>query len=196
MLVWPIETVQSDQHTILQLEQLLIRGERSSGKFHKQTKENFISRELIKLFLNIFLNFNFILISYSGTSFFISIFFIQKPNSILCLCCVEDCDVDTYSNILFNFYIIFDLIFHYFICISIFLFYNFILFYFCTMLTTAMLTLMPIFWFHFPWLHFSFLISFSVTSFSISIFRFNNFTFLFLCCVDNCNVENHGNILF
>ena len=57
MLVWPMETVVSDQHTMLQLEQLLIRGERSSGKFHKQTKENFISRELIKLFLNIFLNF-------------------------------------------------------------------------------------------------------------------------------------------
>ena len=39
------------------LEQMFVRGERSSGKFHKQTKENFISRESIKLLLNIFLNF-------------------------------------------------------------------------------------------------------------------------------------------
>ena len=49
---------------------------------------------------------------------------------------------------------------------------------------------------YFVWTLISFLISFSVTSFSISIFVFNNFIlYYFFCCVDDCNVDTHANIL-
>ena len=59
-------------------------------------------------------NLNFILISYSGTSFFISIFYsITLFNSMFVLC--RGSNVYTHANILSNFYIIFNLIFHYFI---------------------------------------------------------------------------------
>ena len=72
-------------------------------------------------------------------------------------------------------------------CISIFLFKNFI-FYFCTVLTTAMLTLMPIFWFNFDFIFYFIFI----TTFSISIFFLNNFLLIYfvLCrrlqCRNSC----------
>ena len=50
---------------------------------------------------------------------------------------------------------------------------------------------------YFVWTLISFLISFSVFSFSISIFVFNNFIlYYFCCCVDDCNINTHANILF
>jgi len=72
------------------------------------------------------------------------------------LWCVDDCNVDTHANISFNFYFLFNFIFWYFIfyfyfSTSIFLFDNFILLNFCTVSTTAMSTLMPIFCTHVLW---------------------------------------------
>ena len=110
-------------------------------------------------------NLNFILISYSGTSFFISIFYsITLFNSMFVLC--RGSNVYTHANILSNFYIIFNLIFHYFILYFYFSIQKLYFFYFCTVLTTAMLTLMPIFWFNFDFI-FDFIF---ITTFSICIF--------------------------
>jgi len=56
-----------------------------------------------------------------------------------------------------------------------------------------MWTLMPMFCFNFNFIF----NSFSVTSFSIYIFLLNNFIlYYFCCCVDDCNVDTHANILF
>ena len=83
--------------------------------------------------------------------------------------------------------------------ISIFVFNNFILYYFfccvddCNVDTHANILLCQHSCQYFVWTLISFLISFSVTSFSIFIFLFNNFIlYHFYCCVDNCNVNTHA----
>ena len=85
-----------------------------------------------------------------------------------------------YFNSIFDFIYLFS--------IYIFLFNNFISSPFCVVSTTAMWTLMPIFCFiliYFLLLHFLFIFFYSITLF-----------FSFLCCVDDCNVNTHANILF
>ena len=85
-----------------------------------------------------------------------------------------------------------------FLCIYLFYLISLILYFyfsiqklfFCTVLTTAMLTLMPIFSFNFDFL-FDFIF---ITAFSICIFFSITLFNLFLCCVDDCNVETHANI--
>ena len=95
------------------------------------------------------------LISFSVFSFSISIFVFNNFILYYFFCCVDDCNVDTHANIL--------------LCQHS-----------CQ---------------YFVWTLISFLISFSVTSFSMSIFLFNNFILYYFCCYfDHCNVGTHANI--
>ena len=71
-------------------------------------------------------------------------------------------NVNTHANILF-----FNLIFHYFILYFYIFSQKLNFFYFCNVLTTAMLTLMPIFWFNID-LIFYFIF---ITTFSISMLQ-------------------------
>jgi len=114
-------------------------------------------------------NLNFILISYSGTSFFISIFYsITLFNSMFVLC--RGSNVYTHANILSNFYIIFNLIFHYFILYFYFSIQKlyFFIFVLCWQLQCWHscqyfdLTLIS-FFISFSLLHFLFLFFFSIT---------------------------------
>ena len=81
-----------------------------------------------------------------------------------------------FSLLHFSFLISFSVTLFY---ISIVIFNNFILFYLCAVLTTAMSTLMPIFCFNFNFI----LISYSGTSFFISIFySITLFNSMFVLC--------------
>jgi len=118
---------------------------------------------------------------------FIFYFIFITTFSILFLYCIDNCNADTHADILIQFWFHFSLLHFLFLIsfsvtlfyISIVIFNNFILFYLCAVLTTAMSTLMPIFCFNFNFI----LISYSGTSFFISIFySITLFNSMFVLC--------------